>query len=68
MRYSCLLGDKYKYTANASNKDHKITKTHHFAVWYYNLNVAFNIRMLQYSKVRSNVEHSFMHYYVHMNK
>ena len=31
MRYSCLLGDKYKFTANASNKDHKITKIHHFA-------------------------------------
>ena len=30
MRYSCLLGGKYKFTANASNKDHKITKIHHF--------------------------------------
>ena len=30
IRYSCLLGDKYKFTANASNKDHKITKMHHF--------------------------------------
>ena len=30
MRYSCLLGNKYKFTANASNKDHKITKIHHF--------------------------------------
>ena len=27
---SCLLGDKYKPTANASNKDHKISKIHHF--------------------------------------
>ena len=29
LRYSCLLGDKYKSTANVSNKDHKITKIHH---------------------------------------
>ena len=28
--YSCLLGDKYKSTANASSKDHKISKIHHF--------------------------------------
>ena len=27
MRYSCLLGDKYKFTANVRNK---ITKIHHF--------------------------------------
>ena len=30
MRYSCLLGDNYKFTANANNKDYKITKIHHF--------------------------------------
>ena len=59
MRYSC---DKYKSTANASSKDHKITKIHHFVAYYEDSNVTFNIRMLQHSKVRSNVEHSLAYY------
>ena len=29
-RYSCLLDDTYKSTANVRDKDHKITKIHHF--------------------------------------
>ena len=29
MKHSCLLGDNYKFTANANNKDYKITKIHH---------------------------------------
>ena len=33
MKYSYLLGDKYKSTANASSKDHKITKIHHFVAY-----------------------------------
>ena len=70
MRYSCLLGDKF--AANVSNKDHKI---HHFVLHSINIrmlhstfecyiqhsNVAFNIRMVQHSKVRANVEHLFIH-------
>ena len=61
MRYSFLLDDKYKFTTNVRDKDHKIAKTHHFVAWYKHSNVASNIRMLQHSKVHSNVEHSFMH-------
>ena len=30
MKYSLLLDDKYKFTANLRDKDHKITKIHHF--------------------------------------
>ena len=30
MRYSFLLYDKYKFTTNERDKDHKITKIHHF--------------------------------------
>jgi len=45
------------------DNDHKITKIHHFAELYKHSNVTFNIQMLERSKVRSNVEHSFMHYY-----
>ena len=44
---SYLLGDNHKFIADVRNKDHKITKMHHF--------VAFNIRMLQHLKVHSNV-------------
>ena len=67
MRYSFLLDDKYKFTANVRDKDHKITKIHHFVAWYKNSNVASNIRMLQHSKVHLNVEHSFMHYNIFKN-
>ena len=30
MKYLCLLGGKYKFTANVKDNNHKITKTHHF--------------------------------------
>ena len=30
IRCSCLLGDEYKFNANVRDKDHKITKIHHF--------------------------------------
>ena len=30
MKYLCLLGGKYKFTANVRDKSHKITKVHHF--------------------------------------
>jgi len=30
MKYLFLLDDKYKFTANVRDKDHKITKIHHF--------------------------------------
>ena len=30
MKYSFLLDDKYKFTANVRDKDHKITNIHHF--------------------------------------
>jgi len=63
MRYSFLLDDKYKCTTTVRDKDHKITKIHHFVAWYKHSNVTSNIRMLQHSKVHSNVEHSFMHYW-----
>ena len=39
MRYSFLLDDKYKFTTNVRDKDHKITKIHH-------LLHGINIRML----------------------
>ena len=29
-RHSCLLDDNYKFNANVRDKDHKITKIHHF--------------------------------------
>ena len=29
-----IIGDKYKFTANASTKDHKITKIYRFAAYY----------------------------------
>ena len=45
------------------DNDHKLIKIHHFAALYKHSNVTFNIRMLERLKVRSNVEHSFMHYY-----
>ena len=61
MRYSCLLGDEYEFTANVRDKDYKITKIHLFVAWYKHSKVTFNIRMLQHSKVHSNVEHSFIH-------
>ena len=61
MKYSFLLDDNYKFTTNVRDKDHKITKIHHFVAWYKHLNVTPNIRMLQHLKVHSNVEHSFMH-------
>ena len=31
IRYSFLLDNNYKFTANVIEKDHKITKIHHFA-------------------------------------
>ena len=62
IRYSCLLSDKHKLIGDVADKDHKITKIHHFVALYNHSNVTFNIRMLQHSKVHSNVEHSFMHY------
>ena len=58
MRYSCLLGDKYKFTANATTKSQKCI------ILLYSVNIRMlhsTLEMLQYSKVRSNVEHSFMH-------
>ena len=61
MWHSCLLGDAYKFDANAGDNDQKITKIHHFVASIKYSNVIFNIRMLQHLKVRSNVEHSFMH-------
>ena len=30
IRYSCLLGDKHKFIGDVADKDHKITKIHHF--------------------------------------
>ena len=37
--YSFLIIDNYKFTANnVRDKDHKITKIHHFATWYKHLN------------------------------
>ena len=61
MKHSCLLSGKHKFAANLRDKDHKITKTHHFVALHKHLNVAFIIQMLQHSKVCLNVEHSFMH-------
>ena len=58
IRYSCLLGDNHKFIANVRNMDHKSPKY----IILLHSNVTFNIRILQHSKVRSNVEHSFMHY------
>ena len=29
-RHLCLLDDKHKFNANVRDKDHKITKIHHF--------------------------------------
>ena len=58
MRYSFLLGDSHKFTTNVRDKDHKITKIHHFVASYKHLNVISSIRMLQHSKVHSNIEHS----------
>ena len=31
MKYSCVLGNEYKVTANVRDKDHKITKINNFA-------------------------------------
>ena len=72
MRYSFLLDDKYKFNANVRDKDHKITKIHHFVAWYKHSNVAFNILMLnatfecciQHSNVTFNIrmlQHSKVH-------
>ena len=63
MRYSFLLDNNHEFTTNVRDKDHKITKIHHFVAWYQHSNVTSDIRILQNSKVHSNVEHSFMHYY-----
>ena len=30
--YSCLSGENHKFIANVADKDHKITKMHHFVV------------------------------------
>ena len=30
IRYSFSINDNYKFTANAGNKNHTITKKHHF--------------------------------------
>ena len=49
MRYSCLLGDKYKFTANASNKDHKSPK-------YIILLHSINIRMLNLTFECCNIQ------------
>ena len=62
-----LLDDKYKCTTNVRDKDHKITKIHHFVAWYKHSNVTSNVRMLQHLEVHSNVEHSFMHYCIYKN-
>ena len=35
MRYSFVLDDKYKFTANVRGKDHKITKIYHFVAYFY---------------------------------
>ena len=48
------------------DKDHTVIKIHHLAEYYKHWNVTFNIQMLQHSKVRLNVEHSFVQYYVHV--
>ena len=63
IRYSCLLGDNH-FIANVTDKDHKIIKIHYFVAKYKHPNVTFNIQMLLNSKIRSNVEHSLMHYCV----
>ena len=39
MRYSFLLDDKYKITANVRDK---ITKMHHFVAWYKHSNITSN--------------------------
>ena len=58
MKYYCLLGDKYKFTRNERDKDHKSPK---YIILLHSSNFTFNIRVLQHLKVRSNLEHSFMH-------
>ena len=30
IKHSCLLDDNYKFNANVRDKDHKITKIHHY--------------------------------------
>ena len=53
--------------ANVRDKDHKITKMHHFVAYYKLLNVTNNIQMLQHSKVNSNVEHFYAQLHMHIN-
>ena len=36
----CLIGDNYKFSANARNKDHKIALLHHFVAYYNHLNIS----------------------------
>ena len=55
-KYVILSSDKYKFNANARDKDHRFTKIHHIVAYS---NVTLNIRMLQHSKVYSNIEHFY---------
>ena len=59
-RYLCLLSDKYKYTVNASNKDHKIT-----ILLHNNIILMFKC-YIQHSNVATfegfSNEQLFMHY------
>ena len=67
MRLSCLVGGII-HGCNVRDKDHKITKVHHFVAQYKYSNVTTNIQMLQYSKVCSNIEYWFMPCHIKLRK